>query len=129
MLKKSTLLLLMLTTLNAQILTLKDCIHKALDTHPDIKNFILQVQYSTQGVNIARADYLPQLTLHAEYDPTKTYALPRNGAFDTIESDSWQAGATLKQKIWDFSKTLSNIKEKKTEEEVSKLTLEDAKTF
>jgi len=127
--KKNTLLLLMLTTLNAQSLNLNDCISKALDTHPDIKNFALQVQYNTQGVNVARADYLPQVTLNAEYDPIKTYALPSNGIFHTIESDGWQASATLKQKIWDFSKTFSNIEAKKTEEEASKLTLKDAKAF
>jgi len=127
--KKSTLLLLMLTTLNAQILNLNDCVSKALDTHPDIKSFALQVQYSAEGVNVARADYLPQLTLHAEYNPRKTYTLPSNGVFNTIESDGWQASATLRQKIWDFSKTFSNIKAKKTEVEASRLTLEDAKAF
>jgi len=127
--KKTTLLLLMLTTLNAQILSLNDCISKALDTHPDIKSSALQIEYSAQGVNVVRADYLPQVTLNAEYDPIKTYTLPNNGVFHTIESDGWQASATLRQKIWDFSKTFSNIKAKKTEEEISRLTLEDAKAF
>jgi len=129
--KKNRLLLLLIlsTFLNAQTLTLKQCIHKALDTHPDIKNFALGVEYSTKGVNVARADYLPQVTLNAEYDPIKTYTLPSNGVFHTIESDGWQASATLKQKIWDFSKTLSNIKAKQTVEESSKLTLKDAKAL
>ena len=127
--KKNTLLLLIFTTLNAQILNLNDCISKALDRHPDIKNFALQVQYNAQGVNVAHADYLPQVTLNAEYNPTKTYTFPSNGIWNTKESNGWQATAMLKQKIWDFSKTLSNIEAKRTEEEVSKLTLKDAKAF
>lgn len=119
----------LLSALDAQTLNLDECINKALNTHPDIKRFALQVQYSKSSVDVARADYLPQISLDAEYDPTKTYALPVNGAFYTKESDGWQAGANLNQKIWDFSKTTSNIKAQQVQEEVAKLSLEDAKAL
>ena len=121
--------LVIFNTLNAQNLNLNECINKALNTHPDIKRFTLQVQYSKSSVDVARADYLPQISLDAEYDPTKTYALPVNGTFHTKESVGWQAGANLNQKIWDFSKTTSNIKAQQAEEEVAKLSLEDAKAL
>jgi len=121
--------MIIITTLHAQLLDLDECVNKALKTHPDIKRFMLQVESSKSGVDIARADYLPQIQLNAEYDPTKTYVLPANGVFNTIESDGWQVGATINQKIWDFSKTTSNIKAQQLNEDASKLTLEDAKAL
>lgn len=128
--KKMTLFIsMMISALNAQQLNLDECINKALKTHPDIQRFVLQAESGKIGVDIARADYLPQIQLNAEYDPTKTYALPANGVFKTIDSDGWQVGATLNQKIWDFSKTTSNITAEQLQEEVSRFTLEDAKAL
>lgn len=120
---------MMISALNAQQLNLEECVDKALKTHPDIQRFVLQVESGKVGVDIARADYLPQIQFNAEYNPTKTYALPANGVFNTIDSTGWQAGATLNQKIWDFSKTTSNIQAQQLQEDVSMFTLEDAKAL
>jgi len=114
---------------DAQALTLDSCIQKALQTHPDIKRFILQVKHSKKGVDVAQADYLPQISLNAEYDPTTSYAMPVNGIFQTHEDDGWQVGATLRQKIWDFSKTTSLIKFQETQEEIANLSLQDARAL
>ena len=117
------------STLHAQTLTLQDCVQKALRTHPDIKRFILQVRRSKKEIDIAQADYLPQISLNAEYDPTRTYVMPVNDMFRTRNSDGWQVGATLKQKIWDFSKTSSLIKAQETRVEIANLSLKDAKAL
>lgn len=127
--KKIFLFFYMVGLLYAQELDLQECINKALKTHPDIKRFILQTKSEKVGVDVARADYLPQISLSAEYDPTKTYTLPANGVFNTIDNDGWQVGATLKQKIWDYSKTTSTIKAQEQQAEASLLTLEDAKAL
>ena len=119
----------MITVLHAQQLRLDECIDKALNTHPDIKRFALQVESSAIGVNTARADYLPQVSFNAEYDPIKTYTLPSNGVFNTKESAAWQAGVAINQKIWDFSKTTSNINAQRVQEDVSALSLQDAKAL
>ena len=118
-----------LCTLDAQALTLESCIQKALRTHPDIKRFVLQAKHSKKGIDVAQADYLPQISFNAEYDPTTTYAMPSNGVFQTQESDGWQVGATIKQKIWDFSKTISLIKAQEIQEEIANLYLQDAKAL
>ncbi len=110
-------------------LTLNSCIQKALQTHPDIKKFILQVKHSQEGIKVAQADYLPHLSLNAEYDPLATYVMPANGSFQTNRDDGWRAGATLTQKIWDFSKTTSLIKVQKTQEEIEALSLQDARAL
>ncbi|MDQ7042125.1 MAG: TolC family protein [Sulfurimonas sp.] len=115
--------------LNAQNLTLGGCIQKALSSHPDIKKETLGVKSSQSGVDVATADYLPQVTINAEYDITRTYALPVNGTFNTKDSDGWAVGATLNQKIWDFSKTTTNIQAQEINEEIAELSLVDAKAL
>lgn len=116
-------------SLNAENLDLNECIRKALNTHPDIQKSSLGVQSAQSATDVARADYLPQITLNAEYDPIRTYALPSNGIFNTKESDGWAIGGVVNQKIWDFSKTTANIEAQKVEQEISNLTLVDAKAL
>lgn len=132
--KKTSLCILlllfgMLDPLYGQPLSLQNCIQKALHTHPDIKRFLLQVESSQKEVDITRSDYLPQLSFEAEYDPTRTYVFPANGIFNTRDDDGWQMGVTLKQKIWDFSRTSSLIKAQETQQEIAGLSLQDAKAL
>jgi outer membrane protein TolC len=119
----------LITTLNAQELSLEGCISKALSAHPDVKKAALQLQYSRSGVDVARSDYLPQVTLNGEYDPTKTYTMSQNGVFSTKESYGYSGGVTLNQKIWDFSKTTSAIRAQEAQEDISALSLKDAKAL
>ena len=129
MLKVFALIFFMTLQLQAQSLSQDEAIEKALSYHPDIKRFILQVTSSEEGVKNSRSDYLPQVRLNAEYDPTRTYVLPQNGQFHTIDSDGWQAGVVLNQKIWDFGKTTSAIDSSKAETKIAALSLADAKAL
>ncbi len=122
-------LLLFASTLFGETLTLHEAVQKAIETHPDIKEFALGVKKSQSAIDVARADYLPQVNLSAEYDPTKTYVFPANGVFNTKDDDGYQIGASLKQKIWDFSKTTNQIDAQKEGVDISKLTLSDAKAL
>jgi len=122
-------LLFSIVLLQAQILTLDESINRTLDEHPNIKKFMLQIQTTKQSVNIAKSDYLPQIYLNAEYDISKTYALPVQGVFHTKEDNGWQGGITIRQKIWDFSKTTSTIKAQQIQEDIAKLSLQEAKAL
>ncbi len=128
--KRLLLISILLTNaLYAQTLTMQESIDKTLTNHPDIKSFILKIKQSKKSYDAASAAYLPQVNLHAEYNPLQTYALPVNGSFHTIEEDGWNVGVNLKQKIWDFSKTSSKIEASKRDEEISQLSLQDAKAL
>ncbi len=118
-------LLFFALSLQAQTLTLQQSIDKTLQNHPDVKAFALKVKQSHSGYKSALSDYLPQVNLSAEYNPTQTYALPVNGKFQTINDTYWSVGASLKQKIWDFSKTSFQIDASKRDEDISKLSLKD----
>jgi len=112
---------------SAKILTMQTCIDKALDTHPDIKGFILEVSKSEQSAISARSGYLPHINLQAEYDFQRTYVLPQNGQFNTIDDKGWQVGVTAQQKIWDFGKTSSKTQSAKIQSEISRLSVQEAK--
>ena len=113
----------------AGVLTMQESIDKTLKNHPDIKSFILNVKQSSEEYNQAYADYLPQVVLQGQYNVVQTFVIPSNGSFNTLDDDSWNVGVSLKQKIWDFDKTSSLIRVSKLQEDISKLSLKEAKAF
>jgi outer membrane protein TolC len=121
--------LLFICGLYADTLTLKESIRKTLTHHPDVKTFMLRIQQAEQGYNAAYADYLPQVDVSATYSPQTTYVLPVNGSFHTVDDTGWNAGVTLHQKVWDFTKTSSLINASKIEEDISKLSLKEVKAL
>ncbi|MDD3505552.1 MAG: TolC family protein [Sulfurimonas sp.] len=120
---------LFLNISGATELTLDECIDKTLKNHPDIKKAALSVFEKKSLVDIAKADYLPQINVSAQYNPIDTFVMPRNNQFQTIEDDSWRVDATLNQKIYDFSKTTSTINAYKKGENIANLSLDDAKAL
>jgi len=113
----------------AHTLTLQESIRRTLAHHPDVKAFMLRIQQAEQGYNAAYADYLPQVDLSATYAPTQTFALPANGMFHTVDEEAWNAGVTVHQKVWDFAKTASLVEASKIDEDISKLSLQEAKAL
>ena len=113
--------------LQAQLLTLEACIDKALRTHPDIVAFMQRVEQGKQGIATEKSAWLPQVWLHAEYDPQKTYVLPQNGVFATKNDDSLEAGVTLDQKLWDFSRSSRRIEASRLAKEQAEFSLVEAK--
>lgn len=115
--------------LNAKLLTLDECIDKTLKNHPDIKKLSLGVTQKKSVVDIAKADYLPQINAFAKYNPLDTFVMPQNGVFKTINDDSWQMGAVANQKIYDFEKTSSTVKAYEKDENIADLSLNDKKAL
>ncbi len=129
MLFAKTLFLLVPVFVWAQVLTLQQSIDKALQNHPDIKAFTLKVEQSRSSYRAAFADYLPQVSLSANYNATQTFVFPVNGQFHTIDDSGWNAGVYVKQKIWDFSQTSSKVDAAKVDKKISALSLEELKAL
>jgi len=121
--------LILSSVLFAGSLSMQESIDKSIQNYPDIKSFKLKVTQSKKSYDAAFSDYLPQVNLQAEYNPTQTFVLPVNGTFATKDDNSWSAGVFLKQKIWDFKKTSSKVEASKFDEEISKLSLKDAQAL
>jgi outer membrane protein TolC len=121
--------LLLSQGLNAESLTLHRAISQTLAHHPDVKRFMLNIESAKQGYNSAYADYLPQLNATATYTATQTYVLPNNGGFSTIDDDGWNASISLRQKVWDFSKTAALVEASHKDEEIANLSLQEVKAL
>ncbi|DAB28781.1 MAG: hypothetical protein A2513_08300 [Sulfurimonas sp. RIFOXYD12_FULL_33_39] len=122
-------LYLLILIVNAKVLTLDECIDKTLKNHPDLKKLSLSVMQRKSLVDVAKADYMPQINFNAQYNPINTFALPQNGEFKTINDDSYQIGATANQKIYDYDKTSSTIKAYEKDENIADLSLDDKKAL
>jgi len=120
---------LLSSLLFSQTLTLEQSIEKTLQNHPDIKAFALKVSQSHSAYDASFSDYLPEVNLQANYNALQTFIFPANGIFNTKEDKAWSAGASIKQKIWDFSKTSSSVDASKLDISISQLSLEDIKAL
>ena len=126
--KKSLLAMMILSGFaQAEILPLQTSIDKTLQNHPDVKSFMLSLKQSQSELASSRSIYRPQISVHLEYDPLHTYAMPQNGRFMTKDDNLLHADIMLKQKVWDFGKTTNRIDAAKVQKEISQLSLEDIK--
>ncbi len=116
-------------TIFAQTLNLKECIDKTLKNHPDIKTFMLKIEQSKKSYNSAYSDNFPQINLQGGYNITQTYPVTANNTFKTIDDNGWSLGVNLRQKLWDFSKTKYKVEAFKKDEDISKLSLKEAKAL
>lgn len=114
---------------DTKTITLDECIARTLKNHPNLKQLFLSVQKSQTSLDIAKAAYLPQITLSAQYNPINTFVMPQNGQFKTIRDDNYFVDAVLNQKIYDFSKTKSLIDASKKDVQIASLSLEDLKAL
>lgn len=114
---------------DTKTITLDECIEKTLKNHPDLKKLSLGVLKSKSATDITKADYLPQITLGAQYNPINTFVMSQNGQFKTTRDDNYFVDATLNQKIYDFSKTLYLIDASKKDIDIASLSVEQAKAL
>lgn len=123
------LILAIVSSAYAQVLSLQECVDKTLKAHPNIKSFVLDISLGEQNYLSAQSAYLPQLNFQAQYDLDRTYTVTQNTKFTTMNEPAYQAGLVLGQKIWDFSKTSSKIDAAYLDKEIAQLSLEDAKAL
>ena len=115
--------------LQAEVLTLQNCVEKAIKTHPDVRIFLLKAQKAHKGLEIAKRAWYPKVSAYAEYDPQRTYVMPQNGTFHTIDENGWTAGVGVTQKIFDFAKTSHAVESAQKSYEIGKLSLKEAKAL
>jgi len=128
--KKIILLpLLWISLFSSETLTLQESIDKVLQNYPDVKTFKLKIKQSEASYSSAFSAYLPQVDLQAQYNGTQTFVFPANGTFNTQDDSGWNAGVNLKQKVWDFSKTSSQVSASSVDKDISKLSLKELQSL
>jgi len=128
--KKIILLpLFWISLFSSETLTLQESIDKVLQNYPDVKTFKLKIKQSEASYDSAFSAYLPQVDLQAQYNITQTFVFPANGTFNTQDNSGWNAGVNLKQKVWDFSKTSSQVSASSVDKDISKLSLKELQSL
>jgi TolC family type I secretion outer membrane protein len=126
--KRLTILILAAGLLQAGELTMQSCLQKALANHPDVKAYLLRVEQEHEGVKSVKSAWLPQISGYAEYDAQRTYVMPNpmKESFRTVDDTGWNAGISLTQKVFDFSKTSHRVESSKLRHKIAELGYEEA---
>jgi len=120
-------IILFITISYTKTLTLKSCIDKTLKNHPDIKTFSYSLLQSKEDLNMAQAEWRPNISAHLEYDPTHSYLINLNGKTFTKDDTLYHSDITLTQRIFDFKKTDYLIDASKIQKQNALLSLEQVK--
>lgn len=90
------------------------CLHKALESRPELKLSRTSVEAKKKEVKIARSGLLPQVSLVFDYKRTGDSPLV-DGLPGRPDPDSWTLLAVLKWRVWDWGDTYFGLKEKEAE--------------
>ena len=127
MLNKNTILFFLITQLvfinNIQAQPLGELIPGLLESHDKIKAAQDEIASKEYGLKSSGAAWLPTLDLKMEHG----HEIKRKVASQTEASEARQRTVTLKQLIYDFGKTSSDIRKSEFDLETKKLDLESAK--
>lgn len=126
-LKYIYLFLLFSFYINATTLNIDELINKAIQSNPDIKTMQNQKSMNLHDEDISKSSRLPTLNLNLDYNPTKTFALPQNGQFTTIDNSYKHADLTLNYVLFDFFQTKYKIEMSKNKTAISQIMLDDSK--
>lgn len=93
--------------------TLDECIQLALERQPTLRAANASVQAANQRVWQAASGYLPQVFANYDANRRKTSAQAQTGASVSNVAqtfDFYQTGVTFNQVLFDFGKTLANVR-------------------
>lgn len=122
-------ILLTLQTLFAKTLSLQEAIDATLLSHPDAKLALYQLDSARESIGIAQAATYPELSLNADYYPTKTLVSQNNGSFATRDHFSTHVDVTLTYTLWDFGRTQKRMDAAQKDAESALALSENAKAL
>ncbi len=88
---------------------LKDCVENALKLRPELKMQKIVSKMAEEGLGIAKSDYLPTISLIANYDQKKGSEIP----IDKWQK-SWNAIVAFELDIWNWGRTKAKVRQAKS---------------
>ncbi len=88
---------------------LKDCVENALKGRPELKMQKISSKMAEEGLGIAKSDYLPTISLIANYDQKKGLEIP----IDKWQK-SWNAIVAFELDIWNWGRTKAKVRQAKS---------------
>ena len=91
------------------VITLKDCISKALNNSPKIRRAKINYEMAKKNVKLAQSVYFPTISAGAGYD----FSNREGSKIQSSTGNTFNVRAGISQLIWNFGKTSANIKMQK----------------
>jgi outer membrane protein len=97
-------------------------VKKVVETHPAVMKAEEAINSVEAGIGMARSAYYPDIDLGAAYTrigPVPSISVPNLGSFDMAPADNYNATVNVRQTVYDFSKTKTNIQVAETGKEIA----------
>lgn len=91
---------------------LQKVVSGVIGTHPTILKAREAINMAEAGIGLANSGYYPDIDLGAGYTrigPVPSISVPNLGSFEMAPADNYNATLNLRQTVYDFSKTKTNI--------------------
>jgi outer membrane protein len=111
-------------------LSLKYIIDRVVSTYPTVKVAEEAINYADARIGMARTGYKPEFDLTAAYSnigPVVKLAIPDMGTFELYPENNYSAGVNVKQVIYDFGRTKTNVSLENENKSISEQSLEQVK--
>jgi outer membrane protein len=108
-------------------LSLEECLTRAHETRPELREAKLNVKSAEKEVQLARSDYFPTIELSFNYD--RFGDKPDVSGSDFEDEEDWNIMATARWNFWQWGKKRQLVREKQTklvQAEEAKTEIEDS---
>lgn len=101
---------------------LQQVVTKVLETHPSVLKAREAINTVEAGIGLAHSAYYPDIDFGAGYTrigPVPSISVPNLGSFDMAPANNYNATLNIRQTIYDFSKTKTNIEVAESNKEIA----------
>jgi outer membrane protein TolC len=91
---------------------LQQIVKKVIETHPSVLKAQEAINSVEAGIGLARSAYYPDIAFGADYTrigPVPAISVPGLGSFNMAPADNYSTDINVRQTVYDFSKTKTNI--------------------
>jgi outer membrane protein TolC len=91
---------------------LQQIVTKVIETHPSVLKAEEAINSVDAGIGLARSAYYPDVDFGANYTrigPVPAISVPDLGSFNMAPADNYNTAVNVRQTVYDFSKTKTNI--------------------
>ncbi len=91
---------------------LQQVVTKVIETHPSVLKAEEAINAVEAGIGLAHSAYYPDINVGADYTrigPVPSISVPNLGSFDMAPANNYNATVNIRQTVYDFSKTKTNI--------------------
>lgn len=106
---------------------LKQVVAKVIETHPSLLKAQEAINTVEAGIGLAHSAYYPDINVGADYTrigPVPAISVPNLGSFDMAPANNYNATLNVRQTVYDFAKTRTNIQLAESNKDIAEKNIE-----